>query len=51
MRPPTHDDPNAIPRNGTDVPWPEIDDPGRVRTASRHGREATASAADRQRRR
>jgi hypothetical protein len=30
MRPPTHDDPNAIPRNGTEVPWPELpgaDDP------------------------
>ena len=26
MRPPTHDDPDAIPRNGTDVPWVEIPD-------------------------
>ena len=24
MRPLTHDDPNAIPRNGTAVPWPEL---------------------------
>ncbi|CCG05617.1 hypothetical protein [Blastococcus saxobsidens] len=24
MRPLTHDDPDAIPRNGTDAPWPEI---------------------------
>jgi hypothetical protein len=28
MRPPTHDDPHAIPRNGTDVPWVEIPDSG-----------------------
>jgi hypothetical protein len=26
MRPPAHDDPNAIPRNGTEVPWPELPD-------------------------
>jgi hypothetical protein len=24
MRPLTHDDPDAIPRNGTEVPWVEI---------------------------
>jgi hypothetical protein len=24
MRPPTHDDPHAIPRNGTDVPWVDL---------------------------
>ena len=24
MRPLTHDDPHAIPRNGTDVPWPDV---------------------------
>jgi hypothetical protein len=29
MRPPTHDDPNAIPRNGTEVPLLELDDPSR----------------------
>jgi len=28
MRPPTHDDPHAIPRNGTDVPWVEIPESG-----------------------
>lgn len=27
MRPPTHTDPNAIPRNGTDVPWVELTEP------------------------
>lgn len=27
MRPPTHDDPNAIVRNGTEVPWVEIPEP------------------------
>jgi hypothetical protein len=26
MRPPTHDDPHAIPRNGTDVPWLDTPD-------------------------
>ncbi|GAA3182960.1 hypothetical protein GCM10010531_41500 [Blastococcus jejuensis] len=35
MRPPTHDDPNAIPRNGTDVPWVELDDPSHRRAAPR----------------
>jgi hypothetical protein len=24
MRPLTHDDPHAIPRNGTDVPWVDL---------------------------
>ena len=24
LRPPTHTDPNAIPRNGTDVPWVDL---------------------------
>ena len=40
MRPATHDDPNAIPRNGTDVPWLELDDPSheRPRTRSAQGR-------------
>ena len=36
MRPPTHDNPNAIPRNGTDVPWLELDDPS-------HGRPSTGA--------
>ena len=31
MRPPTHDNPNAIPRNGTDVPWVELSDPAHAR--------------------
>ena len=49
MRPPTHDNPNAIPRNGTDVPWLELDDPShnQARTGGpqqQDGR-ATASAA------
>ena len=35
MRPPTHDDPNAIPRNGTDVPWVELDDPSHRHAAPR----------------
>ncbi len=54
MRPPTHDDPNAIPRNGTDVPWLDLEDPSHARLhPSRRHRDdgATASAADRQRRR
>jgi hypothetical protein len=60
MRPPTHDDPNAIPRNGTDVPWLDLDDPShaRVHPSRRHPdvtatatAGATASATDRQRRR
>jgi hypothetical protein len=40
MRPATHDDPNAIPRNGTDVPWLELDDPSheRPRTRAPQGR-------------
>lgn len=40
MRPPTHDDPNAIPRNGTEVPWVEIPDPhgGDRRAPSRQER-------------
>jgi hypothetical protein len=53
MRPPTHDDPNAIPRNGTDVPWLDLDDPSRS-PARRNGArpaEGAASAAERQRRR
>jgi hypothetical protein len=29
MRPPTHDDPNAVPRNGTEVPWLDLDDRSR----------------------
>lgn len=27
LRPATHTDPNAIPRNGTDVPWVELPGP------------------------
>jgi hypothetical protein len=27
MRPPTHTDPDAIPRNGTEVPWVDIAPP------------------------
>jgi hypothetical protein len=45
MRPPTHDDPNAIPRNGTDVPWPELDDPGHGPTSGREARGARDGAA------
>jgi hypothetical protein len=26
MRPLTHDDPDAIPRNGTEVPWMDVPD-------------------------
>jgi hypothetical protein len=26
MRPLTHDDPDAIPRNGTEVPWVDVPD-------------------------
>jgi hypothetical protein len=37
MRPPTHDNPNAIPRNGTDVPWVELPDPAHARRPQ-HGR-------------
>ncbi len=56
MRPATHNDPNAIPRNGTDVPWPELDDPShsRPRTGGAHQRDSSAGASatgDRQRRR
>ena len=56
MRPPTHDDPNAIPRNGTDVPWIELDDPShrnaRTRGAyARHADDGTAAAGDRLQRR
>ena len=55
MRPLTHDDPNAIPRNGTDVPWPELDDPSHDLPATgphQQDGDATGSATgDRQRRR
>ena len=49
MRPPTHDDPNAIPRNGTDVPWVEIRDPssGDRRPASGRERRTAATGQDR----
>jgi hypothetical protein len=54
MRPPTHTDPNAIPRNGTDVPWLELDDPShdvRTRTPRQNGPDGASAAGDRQRRR
>jgi len=54
MRPATHDNPNAIPRNGTDVPWLELDDPShnRPRPGGPQQRDGHASATgDRQRRR
>lgn len=53
MRPPTHEDPNAIPRNGTDVPWIELDDPSHRRArphGARHADDAASAAGDRQRR-
>jgi hypothetical protein len=37
MRPPTHTDPNAIPRNGTDVPWVELREPAHGRARDRTG--------------
>ena len=54
MRPPTHTDPNAIPRNGTEVPWPELDDPSpdiRTRAPRRDAAEGASAAGDQQRRR
>lgn len=54
MRPPTHDDPHAVPRNGTDVPWLELDDPSHRRVLpreARHGDDRTTAAGQRQRRR
>jgi hypothetical protein len=53
MRPPTHDDPNAIPRNGTEVPWLDLDDPGRTRdrAAQRRGAPEDAAAHEARRRR
>jgi hypothetical protein len=52
MRPPTHTDPNAIPRNGTDVPWPELDDPSHdVRTRAPRRSDDAPAADDQQRRR
>ena len=51
MRPPTHTDPNAIPRNGTDVPWLELDDPSHdVRKPAPRCRDGTSAAGDQQRR-
>ena len=54
MRPPTHTDPNAIPRNGTDVPWLDLDDPShdvpkRAPRPSAH--DGASTAGDQQRRR
>ena len=54
MRPPTHTDPNAIPRNGTDVPWLELDDPSHdvsPRAPRRNGPDGASAAGDQQRRR
>ena len=54
MRPPTHTDPNAIPRNGTDVPWLELDDPSHdvhPRAPRPSTSEDASAAGDRQRRR
>ena len=56
MRPLTHDNPNAIPRNGTDTPWLELDDPShsRARTGGPHqqdGRATASATGERQRRR
>ena len=45
MRPSTHDDPNAIPRNGTDVPWLDLDDAGRARNRAAQRRAASDDAA------
>ncbi|WP_164704564.1 hypothetical protein [Blastococcus litoris] len=49
MRPPTHDDPKAIPRNGTEVPWVEIPDPhgGERRAASRQERRTGGAGQER----
>ena len=38
LRPATHTDPNAIPRNGTDVPW--VDRPEPRPDHDRHGNRA-----------
>ena len=52
MRPATHDDPNAIPRNGTEVPWVDLRDPGadQGRELRRPRRDSYAGSGDRQRR-
>jgi hypothetical protein len=53
LRPATHTDPNAIPRNGTDVPWVEIPEsrPDHGRGRDRDGDEHDAAAGERRRRR
>ena len=53
MQPPTHTDPDAIPRNGTDVPLIDLDDPSHdvTKTAHRGGGEAASAAGEQQRRR
>ena len=56
MRPPTHDNPNAIPRNGTDVPWLELDDPSHNQARAggpqqQDGYAPASAAGERQRRR
>jgi hypothetical protein len=49
MRPATHDDPNAIPRNGTDVPWLDLDDPSHDRPRRRQQpRDGRGAAGDEQ---
>ena len=45
MRPLTHDNPNAIPRNGTDVPWLDLDDPSHGRPRTRDQQRASDGAA------
>jgi hypothetical protein len=51
MRPATHDDPNAIPRNGTEVPWVELPDLERGRSADRAAKDPGGTAAEERRRR
>jgi hypothetical protein len=48
MRPPTHDDPNAIPRNGTDVPWVDLPEPRPEEESerTRAGLDEAAAASD-----
>ena len=50
MRPLTHDNPNAIPRNGTEVPWVDLPEPDR-RTPRRGRNDSDTSTADDGRRR
>ncbi len=46
MRPPTHDDPNAIPRNGTEVPWLDLPDPAAADADTRGARPDSEARED-----